>query len=159
MKTWISISRYFLPAAALTLLIFAFGYAFRSQRTVTIKPPPITPASSPFGQVVAGTGFVEPSTESSTQAMISVGSQLSGVVVSVAVKVDQKVTQGELLFSLDNRSADAERMVREAAVTAAEAQLRKLELQPRPEEVPPLEAQVMAYTATLATATDVQGRK
>lgn len=147
-----------LPSLAVVMSIFAFGYAIHSQQRSPFKSPPVTPATNPFGDVVAGTGFVEPSTDASTQAIISVGSQLSGIVVKVAVRVDQEVEEGELLFELDKRNATAEFVLRQAALTAAEAQLNKLEKQPRPEEVPPLEAQFRANVATLETAIDVRNR-
>ena len=158
MKPWSSIRESILPIIAGLLLIFAFSYAIRSQRPSLIKSPPVIPATSPFGDVVAGTGFVEPSTDASTQAIISVGSQLSNIVVKVAVRVDQEVQQGDLLFELDKRNTAAEFLVRQAALATAGAQLKKLELQPRPEEVPPLEAQFLANSATLATAIDVRDR-
>ena len=116
---------------------------FAATRT-PVLPPPVTPATNPFGLVVAGTGFVEPSTESSTQSTIAVGSQLPGVVAKVAVHIDQVVQAGDLLFELDKRQTEAQLKIHQAAVVAAEAQLSKLEKQPRPEEVPPLEAQVRA---------------
>jgi multidrug resistance efflux pump len=153
-----SIRRLILPGFAFLFLVFAVSYAIYSQRPLRIKPPPVIPATNPFGDVVAGSGFVEPSTEASTQSTITVGSNMSAVVVKVAVHIGQEVQEGDLLFHLDKRASLAERAVREAAVAAAEAQLKKLELQPRPEEVPPLEATVRANTAALATATDIRNR-
>ena len=147
-----------IPSLAVLLLAFAVAHALQSQRSEPIVPPPVTPATSPFGHTVAGTGFVEPSTESSTQATISVGSQLSGVVSQVAVHIDQVVKEGDLLFQLDNRQATAEFKIRQAAVTNAKAQLSKLELQPRPEEVPALEAKVRLDEANLTELTDVRNR-
>ena len=158
MNIWDSFGKYLLPVMAGIMLFFAFGYALNSQRPSVIKPPPVVPATSPFGNVVAGTGFVEPSTDASTQSIISVGSQLSNIVVKVAVKVDQEVKEGDLLFELDKRSTNAELLVRQTALAASEAQLHKLELQPRPEEIPPLEAQLTAATASLATARDARDR-
>ena len=150
---------FILPVIAMVMFTFAFGYAIQSQRPTLIKPPPVIPAISPFGDVVAGIGFVEPSTDASTQSIISVGSQISNVVVKVAVRVDQEVEVGDLLFELDQRATGAELLVRKAALTSAEAQLNKLEKQPRPEELPPLESQFLASKATLATAIDVRDRE
>lgn len=147
-----------LPAVCLAFLGFALGHAVSSQRPDLPLAPPVLPSQSPFGNVVAGMGFVEPSTESSTMATITVGSQLSGTVIRVAVHIDQEVRAGDLLFALDNRQATAELRVRQAAVTAAKAQLTRLNLQPRPEEVPPLEAQVRANEATLREKLDVRDR-
>ncbi len=50
-------------------------------------------------------------------------------------------------MQLDRRQAEADLKVREAALAAARAQLRRLELQPRPEEVPVTAAQVDAAEA------------
>jgi HlyD family secretion protein len=146
------------PMLAILTLAFAVAHALQSQRREPIVSPPVKPATSPFGQTVAGTGFVEPSTESSTQATISVGSQLAGVITEVAVHIDQVVEKGDLLFRLDNRQANAEFKIRQTALTNAKAQLHKLELQPRPEEVPALEAKVRLDEANLAALTDVRDR-
>lgn len=153
-----SAGSFLLPSISGLLLLFAVGYAIYSQRPLPIKPPPVVPATNPFGHVVAGSGFVEPSTEASTQAMITVGSNLSAVVVNVAVHIGQEVQKGDLLFSLDKRALTAELAARKAAVAAAQAQLDKLEKQPRPEEIPPLAAIVRANAATYASAADLRDR-
>jgi HlyD family secretion protein len=147
-----------LPVIAFSMLVFAVTYAIHSQREVPVRPPIVTPATNPFGAVVAGSGFVEPSTEASTLSMITVGANLPAVVVNVAVHIGQEVQAGDLLFLQDKRSTNAELKVRAATLAAAEAQLIKLERQPRPEEVPPLEATVRGNTAALATALDLRDR-
>src|SRR5690348_10140511 len=158
MNTLNLLRKLLVPLLALGLFSFAIVHALKSQRTEPIVPPPVTPSSSPFGNTVAGTGFVEPSTESSTQATISVGSQLSGVVTQVAVHIGQIVQQGDLLFELDNRQAMAELRVHQSALSAAQAQLSKLEQQPRPEELPALDAKVKFDEANLRELTDVRDR-
>ncbi len=150
--------RSIVPLLCAAMLIFAISHSLQSQRAEPMAPPPVTPPVSPFGNTVAGTGFVEPSTESSTQATISVGSQLSGVVTQVAVHIGQIVEQGDLLFELDNRQAMAELRVHQSALSAAQAQLSKLEQQPRPEELPALDAKVKFDEANLRELTDVRDR-
>lgn len=152
------LSRLVLPSIALGMFGFAVIHAIYSQLPEPHTAPPVAPASNPFGHVVAGTGFVEPATESSTQATIAVGSQLSGVVSKVEAHIGQIKQAGDLLFALDNQQADAELKIRQAALVAAKAQLSKLEKQPRPEEIPALEAQVRANEATLRTQTDLRDR-
>lgn len=137
-----------LPLVALGLMIFAVTHALLLQRPEPETPPPVSPSLTPFGDTVAGAGMVEPNTEASGSAAIAVGSQLSGVVTRVCVRISQEVKIGELLFELDNRQATAELKARTAALYAAQAQLRRLELQPRPEEVPVSEAQVDAAEAS-----------
>ena len=56
------------------------------------------------------------------------------------------------LYSLDDRDLEADLVVKRAALDNARAQLAKLEAQPRPEELPPLEAQVTEANALLADA-------
>jgi multidrug resistance efflux pump len=143
-----------LPAAALALLIFAGVHAFLAQRPEPDLPPP----SSPFGQTVAGAGLVEPSTEASTTAAISVGAQLAGVVTGVPVHIGQEVSAGDLLFELDRRAAEADLRARRAALAVAQAQTRQMELQPRPEAVPPQEALLKAAEANLRQAKDQYDR-
>jgi multidrug resistance efflux pump len=53
---------------------------------------------------------------------------------------------------LDDRDLQADLVVKRAALDNARAQLAKLEAQPRPEELPPLEAKVTEAKALLADA-------
>lgn len=147
-----------LPVTAACLLAFAVGHALYSQRKEPDRPPPVQPPTSPFGHAVAGAGMVEPSNEASTNAWIAIGSQLSGVVTSVTVHIGQTVKKGDLLFELDKRATEAELSARQASLRAAQEQLGKLERQPRPEEVPPIEAQVEAAEATMQQTKDQRDR-
>jgi HlyD family secretion protein len=150
--------KYILPATAGILVIFALGYALYLQRPESNPPPPVSPSVSPFGHIVAGAGMVEPSTDASVNGYIAVGTLLGGVVTNVHVRIGQEVKKGQLLFELDRRQTEADLQVRLAAVENAESQLRKLERQPRPEEVPPSEAQVRLAEANLQSAKDVRTR-
>lgn len=150
--------KFILPMLAAGMLVFAVGFALYSQRKEPDTPPPVQPPVSPFGHTVAGAGMVEPSNEASTNAWITVGSQLSGVIARVSVHIGQKVKAGDLLFELDKRATEAELLARETSVLAAEEALRRLELQPRPEEVPPSEAQVEAAEATAKQTLDQRDR-
>lgn len=134
--------KYLLPASVGILIVFAVGHALYVQRAQPETPPPVPPPTSPFGNTVAGAGMVEPNTPSSGTGVISVGSQLSGAVTRVYVAIGQEVRAGDILVELDRSQAEADWKVRKANVVAAEAQLTKLRLQPRPEEVPVNQAQV-----------------
>src|SRR5689334_4483787 len=70
----------------------------------------------------------------------------------------QEVKAGELLVELDSRSAPAELKLRQAALAVAREQLRRLKMQPRPEEVPVSEAQVRAAEATVRQTQDLLER-
>jgi multidrug resistance efflux pump len=147
-----------LPVVALGLLVFAAIHAYLSGRPVPDQMPPLPPPTSPFGHTLAGAGIVEPSTEASGSSAIAVGSQLPGVVSRVCVRIGQEVKKGDLLFELDRRQAEADLQVRQAAVVVAQAQLRRLQFQPRPEEVPPSKAQVKAAEANLRQLEDQRNR-
>lgn len=150
--------KYILAVTAALLLVFAVGYALYQQQPIADQPPPVSPPLSPFGSTVAGPGMVEPATQASGTAAIAVGSQLAGVITRIHVALDQEVKTGDLLFELDKRSTEAELKARQAAVVVAEANLHKLELQPRPEEVPPSEALVRAAQANFLEQTDLWKR-
>jgi multidrug resistance efflux pump len=102
--------------------------------------------------------MVEPSTEASVNGYIAVGTQLGGLVTAVHARIGQEVKKGQLLFELDRRLTEADLQVRLAALENAEAQLQKLERQPRPEEVPPSEASMHLAEANLKSAQDVRER-
>jgi len=143
------IRRLTIPAIAGAMLLFAIYHVVKAQQTVPNLPPPVEPARSPFGSTLAAAGVVEAQTEN-----IAVGSHLPGVVVEVAVKVGQKVPAGAPLFRLDDRQMRAELALREANLESAKAQLAKLEMQPRAEELPASEARVREAQATLESWSD-----
>jgi HlyD family secretion protein len=148
------IRRYVLPLIAVGMLVFAIVHAILIQRPEPRTPPPVLPPVSPFGDTVAGAGMVEASTEASGTGNIAIGSQLAGAVTEVAVRLGQRVKAGDLLFQLDDRQAQANLKLQQAALVAAQEQLRKLELEPRPEEVPVSEKQVEAQDSNLREMKD-----
>jgi multidrug resistance efflux pump len=148
--------KYALPGLAAALLFFAVFHVVRAQQQPPKLAPPVQPARNPYGPTVAGAGIVEASTEN-----ISVGSALPGVVVEVFVSVDdvgKQVKAGEALFRVDDRPLKAQLAYQEANVQAAEAQLAKLDAQPRPEEVPPSEAKVKVAEANVSIQRDLAER-
>jgi multidrug resistance efflux pump len=147
-----------LPLLAMALLGWAVWNVFGAQRTKGDVREPAAPPRSPYVDVVAGAGLVEPRTESSGTATVAVGSELAGVVAKVFVKVGQQVKEGDPLFALDDRAKQAELALKKANQEAAEKQLTKLELSPRPEEVPPLRAKLEAAKAALRAAADALSR-
>jgi multidrug resistance efflux pump len=74
------------------------------------------------------------------------------MVTGLYVKAGDRVSKGQRLFSLDDRELTADLGVKKAAVAGAEARLKKLEEEPRPEEIPTAEAKVTEATALLADA-------
>jgi multidrug resistance efflux pump len=136
-KSTTMFTKFGLPIIAIALIAFSVKYLADAQERAPQLPPPIQPAENPFPNTVAGAGLVEPQTEN-----ISVGSSVPGVVVEVMVRVGQKVKSGEPLFRLDDRELQAELEVRRAMLADATASLERLSAMPRPEELPPAEAQM-----------------
>lgn len=138
-------TRYLLPLIAVGLLAFTVRYVTSAQKP---EPPPVAPAEpprSPFSKSVAGTGVVEPQTEN-----ISVGSQLSGIVVEVYVRVNQQVKAGDPLFRLDDRELRAKLQVQQAQVANAQASLLRMQKLPREEDRPAARAKVSEAEAMVA---------
>src|SRR5262249_4477072 len=142
-------NRFLLPLIAVGLLGFAAMHVGRAQQTPPPVEPPVEPSRAPFANTVAGSGLVEAQTET-----IAVGSHLPGIATEVHVKVGQKVEAGTPLFRLDDRHLKAELKVREAALSAARAQLARLDAQPRPEELPPSKARMQEATENLTDQQD-----
>lgn len=141
------VRKYVVPVLAVAGVVFAI-YTVKSQGQAPAPAAPVSePARSPFDAFVAGAGLIEASTEN-----IEVGAVVAGVVTTVHVKVGDRVNAGDPLFTVDERAARAEILVREAAVRQAEADLARLRAQPRSEEVPPAEARVVAAEAAFADA-------
>jgi HlyD family secretion protein len=148
------IRKYLLPLVAVGMLVFAVAHAISTQRPEPKAPPPVPPPLTPFGDTVAGAGMVEASTEASGTGNIAIGSQVAGTVTNICVRIGQTVKAGDLLFELDKRQAEANVKLQQAALAVAQEQLRKLQLQPRPEEVPVSEAQVGVAEAKLRQMQD-----
>jgi multidrug resistance efflux pump len=147
-----------IPVIAAASLTFAVTHVVRSQQPPAVKNPLVEPPRSPFGRTVAGAGIVEPRSEASNTANITVGSELAGVVTTLRVKVGSKVKAGEPLFELDDRQLKSELAYREANLAAAKAQLVRLEEMPRSEEVPPSEAKLREAEANVKLQADQLAR-
>jgi multidrug resistance efflux pump len=138
-----------IPVLAAVALVFATVNVMKAQQPDPPVKPPVTPASAPFANTVAGAGMIEPSSET-----ISIGTPLPGVVAEVSVKVGVRVQKGDLLFRVDDRQFEAERRFRKAMVAAAEVALAKFRQMPRPEEKPGSEARVREAEANWKQAAD-----
>ena len=137
-------TRYVLPAVAIASFAFAIMQMSKASQKQPPASPPVEPSKSPFTKQVAGSGIVEPESEN-----ISMGSNLAGVVKAVHVRVDDRIKAGDPIFELDDRQLLAELGARQASLGNAKAQLTRLEMMPRPEELPPLRAKVEESKANL----------
>lgn len=118
-----------------------------------VKPPPASPPSvNPFAHGIAAAGQVEASSRN-----VAISAPEPGLVVAVHTSVGERVKAGDPLFELDTRllkaelgSAQAAREAARAQAAVAEARLARARAQPRPEEIPPLQAMVERAEAFLA---------
>lgn len=80
------------------------------------------------------------------------------MVTQVFVKVDQRVKAGEPLFQLDDRMLQSELRGRQATLAARQADLTRLENQPRPEELRMSKAQLSEARANQVREEDLYRR-
>lgn len=138
------IRKYLIPLMAIAGILFAIRTVMAGAKPVIPAPPVDEPARAPFQAYVAGNGIVEPSSEN-----IAIGATTPGVVQQVHVKVGQRVKAGQVLFTIDERTLQAQLEVTKAAAESAKRNLEKLRGLPRQEEVPPAEARVAAARSAL----------
>ena len=108
--------KYTLPILAVAGFLFAAYTVINSNKPIPVAPAVAPPASAPFKSFIAGSGIVEPKSQN-----IAIGTPLSGIVKTVAVKVGDQVKAGAPLFYLDDRDARAELAVKHADLAIAQA--------------------------------------
>lgn len=108
--------KYTLPILAAAGFLFAAYTVVSSNRPIPVAPAVAPPASAPFKSFIAGSGIVEAKSQN-----IAIGTPLSGIVKTVAVKVGDKVIAGAPLFYLDDRDTRAELAVKLADLAKAQA--------------------------------------
>jgi HlyD family secretion protein len=80
----------------------------------------LQPAQIAATRVISGAGIVEAKSRN-----VKVASHLPGVVEKVWVSIGQRITKGTPLFSIDTRHLQAERVLRQASLNVARAELAK----------------------------------
>ncbi|MBW3543373.1 MAG: biotin/lipoyl-binding protein [Planctomycetes bacterium] len=138
-----------LPMLSGAMLLFAAHHVISREQPVEQGSPPLQPAESPFSEQIAAAGLVEARSEN-----IRIGTPLSGIVEQVYVTVGETVRPGEPLFRLDTRQIAADVAAAEAKLKSAEAELSRLEAMPRPEDLPPVEAQRREAEAAVGERAD-----
>jgi RND family efflux transporter MFP subunit len=108
--------KYTLPILAAVGFFFAIYTVVNSNKPVPVAPAVAPPASAPFKSFIAGAGIVEAKSQN-----IAIGTPLSGIVKTLAVKVGDKVKAGAPLFYLDDRDTRAELAVKRADLAKAQA--------------------------------------
>ena len=138
LKPWV------MPILSAIGLIFAL-VVILSRPENEPKQPLVPPPASPFEQRVAGIGVVEPQSE-----LIAVGTELSGVVREVFVRVGDNVSASVPLFTLDTRATEAQISRLEASLAVARSQAADTAAQFAP---------VRDISASLAVAQDEINRR
>ncbi|MHB1425343.1 MAG: HlyD family secretion protein [Gemmataceae bacterium] len=162
--------KFVLPLFAVGMLGFAIYHVVEAQQQPPKPPPPLEPARTPFGRTVAGAGIVEARSQN-----IAIGSALPGVVLKVwspeelglparsdmtpwEALIGQHVKKGDPLFRVDDRQLQSLLAFHEANLASARAQLAKLELMPRPEELAVSKAKEEVAQATVDVQRDLAER-
>lgn len=130
--------------AVLVGLVLWQGYRMIAGTSVAVE----TVRHGNLVESIVASGHVE------TPYRVVIGSQMTGTVVSVAVREGQAVKIGQLLVRLDSRELDAEVVQVKAAVAQAEAHMRQM----RELVLPSARATQNAALASQRAAAQVQGR-
>jgi HlyD family secretion protein len=128
-----SLIRYAVPVVALVGLVFAVGYVMRVNKPdaqPAAAAQAVQPPAAPYEDTLAGAGVVEPQSEN-----ISIGAAMPGLVAEVPVEVGQNVAEGDLLFRMDDRQLRGDLVVRQSMLDVAQAEVTRLQSQPRAEQV------------------------
>ncbi len=142
-----------LPAIAAIACTFMGVHVARTHQPIPDYAPLIEPSRAPFSKVIAGSGIVESRSEN-----VAVGAPVAEVVVEVRAVEGKTVQTGEMLFRLDDRMLRADLQVQQSLLNSSKAELKKLEQQPRPEDIPPSEARVRQARADLVARRDTHTR-
>src|SRR5499425_244062 len=135
------------PLIAAIAFVFAVGAVIAMRPVRHAELPPSPPPAARFELSVGAVGLIEANSEN-----IDISCAVSGMVTQLYVKAGDRVQPGQKLFSLDDRDLQADLAVKRAVLDNARAQFAKLKAEPRPEELPPLEAKVREAQALLADA-------
>lgn len=113
------ISRVIVPAIALCGLFYASYFTLAQANAPEAPPQQLNlPPSSTYAKAISGSGLIEANTRN-----IAVGSPVAALVQAVLVTEGDMVAAGAPLFQLDDRTAKAEVLVRQAERDSAKAQL------------------------------------
>src|SRR3990170_5997306 len=111
-----------------------------------LRPTPVTVSRvsvRDLGAVIQGVGTVE------AKVVVQVGAKITGRVVSISVDQGDPVKAGQVLARLDDAQLRADVARSDAALGAAEAQLRDLEAGTRKEEIEEARANVVRAQAQM----------
>ena len=122
----LSFSRQILPLIAIVGLLAAVAFILAGlpdrELSEPGREPPRAPEQLAAEARVAGSGVVEPSSET-----IQIGSALSGLITGLYVQPGDCVGEGDLLFTVDDRAVRAQLREADAAIAEAHAAIAEAE--------------------------------
>ncbi|MEW5822270.1 MAG: biotin/lipoyl-binding protein [Cyanobacteriota bacterium] len=127
------------PIFVVSLIGLIAGIVFtiaQAQKDPAVKPLRV-PALKPYKSSIAGMGIIE-----SYQENIDINPYWAGKIIKIYVKEGQVVKKGDPIYELDTRHLNAQLNSLTEQAKAKNAQLQTMKKQPRPEDIPPLEALV-----------------
>lgn len=110
--------KHLLPILACSGFLFAAYSVVKGSQPMPVAAAVVEPASAPFKAFIAGSGIIEARSRN-----IAVGTPLSGIVNTVAVKVGDNVKAGTALYYLDDRETKANLAVKQADLLKAGAEV------------------------------------
>ncbi|ARU32427.1 secretion protein HlyD [Sulfuriferula sp. AH1] len=112
------IRRYMLPLLAMIGVLIIIVAIIIDNQPKQSPSPAIQWPKAPFATYVAGAGIVEASSGN-----VAVGTGVSGIVTAIYVKWGDRVRAGDLLFKIDDRDLQAQRLPAIASAKEAGARL------------------------------------
>jgi len=131
-----------LPILAFLGLLMGIYMVHRGNKQPPVPPIAFMPPKAPYISFIAASGIIEAASEN-----VPIGVPNGQIVEKVFVQVGDFCKSKDPLFQLDTRVFNAQVEQAKASVETYKAQLHKLIVQPRPEEVPPLEFEMLAQEA------------
>ena len=105
-----------LPILAAAGFLLGIWSVINGNKPVPVAPAVVEPAQAPFRTFIAGSGIIEAKTRN-----IAIGSALPGLLKTLNVKVGDRVKAGDVLFTVDDREAQANLQMRLADLARARA--------------------------------------
>ena len=132
-------SVWFAALGACVAGVYLWTHAFK----VPAQEPVRLVSTSPYESSAAGIGLIEARNEA-----VRVTPFFSGRVAEVLVEEGQVVQPGDALFKLDTQQLQAAVQRQKRELQATQATIHRLQQQPRPDSLPPLQAAVQSAQAT-----------
>lgn len=122
--------KYFYLVLAFTLFFFLLILFFFLKGSFVESPPPVQVSRSPYATHVTGVGIVEPESGN-----IYIGIPFDRIVREVNVAVNDRVAEGDILIELDREDLIGTLSVKLADYDRALAELERLKMLPRQEDL------------------------